>query len=111
MANTRRVSAPRWWTTAWGSTTELRSKSNVPYGGAASIIRLTLSDGTNAFGVVDADWISTAPLGCWAANQRGLKTMKPLKRLTNAPVAVALAFLLVGAPAVLALFSARSRPS
>ena len=37
--------------------------------------------------------------------------MKPLKRLTNAPVAVALAFMLVGAPAVLALFSARPRPS
>lgn len=58
MANTRRVSAPRWWTTAWGSATELRSKSNVPYGGAASIIRLTLSDGTNAFGALDADWIA-----------------------------------------------------
>ena len=63
----------------------------------ASIIRFTLSDGTNAFGALDADWISTAPLGCLAANQRGLKTMKLLKHLTNAPVAVALAFLLVGA--------------
>ena len=65
MANTRRGYAPRWWTTAWGSDTELWSKSNAPYGSAASIIRFTLSDGTNTLGALDAPW--NVPQRCGGA--------------------------------------------